>query len=91
MNLNRDSRGRRGTQWYFSRQIVSCAKNEMLQSPKKVQNFFHPNLTKLGYPLDMYLRTNHAKKNLNRTRGSGDMAWGFKGLEIIQKRGKIPL
>ena len=39
---------------------------------KSSKNFFHPNLTKLGYPLGIYLRTNHAKKFWNRTRGSGD-------------------
>ena len=38
-----------------------------------LRNFFQPNLTKLGYPLGMYLRTNLAKKFWNRTRGSGDM------------------
>ena len=40
---------------------------------KKSKNFFHPILTKLGYPLGIYLRTNHAKKVWNGTRGSGDM------------------
>ena len=40
----------------------------------------HPNLTKLGYPLGIYLRTtNHARNVLNRTRGSGD-----KGVQRVR-------
>ena len=45
------------------------ASSEVLLSPKKKSNFFfHPNLTKLGYPLGIYLRANHAKKNLKSNK-----------------------
>ena len=49
------------------------SREQKIQSVKKVENVFHPNLTKLGYPLGIYLRRNQAKKFLNPTRGSGDM------------------
>ena len=59
---------------------------------KRSKIFFHPNLTKLGCLLGIYLRTNHAKNFWNRTKGSGDMGVqrvrNDSAARVRQKRGK---
>ena len=47
----------------FDGKLSHAQKNRCPRTLKKSRIFFfHPNLTKLGCPLGIYLRTNHAKK-----------------------------
>ena len=79
----------------FDGKLSHSQKIKFSRALKTGRIFFHPNLTKLGYPLGVYVRTKHAKNFWNRTRGSGDMGvqrvWNDSAACMRQKRGKIQL
>ena len=47
---------------FLSENFLMCKKSSAAKCKKKSKKKFHPNLTKLGYSLGIYLRTNYAKK-----------------------------
>ena len=62
--LRTASRRQHGTVVFLTENCLMHKKLSKCSRPlKKVEKFFQPNLTKLGYPLVVYLRTIHAKKN----------------------------
>ena len=67
----------------FDGKLSHTQKIKCFRVLKKVEKKFHPNLTKLGYPLSIYLRRNHAIFEIEQRVPE---LWGFKWSEIILLR-----